>query len=253
MQNSSWFIYVINLDRSKDRMEKIESQLNQLKFPFHRISGIDGALCQPDELALLDRKSYEKLHGKRPILGELGCYLSHVKTIHEFLKSKYQYAVILEDDISLPTNLEEVLNGLVCAKNEWDMVKLSGVHNGNPMKLFKISNEYSLSILATKCTGSSAYVINRKAAAKYLQAILPMQLPYDHEFDKAWKYGIKVRAINPFPIQHENLNYSLIGTTDNRKFKWYKKFPTYSYRLKNEITRFIYSLFCLVKFLLLKR
>ncbi len=248
MQNIPWLVYVINLDRSKDRLIKIQTQLEQSAIPFIRVSGVDGAFCTSDELALLDRNAYERLHGKSPLLGELGCYLSHVKTMREFLNSQYQFAVILEDDANINQGFKDIIYDIIKIQEHWDMVKLSGAHRGTPLKLLEISDEYTLTVLLTKCTGSSAYILKRTAAQKYLQSILPMQLPYDHEFDKGWKYGLKVRAITPFPISHENEALSTIGNTKNMKFKWYRRTTTYQYRLKNELSRLIYSILSFLKF-----
>ena len=124
------------------------------------------------------------------------------------------------------------------------MVKLSGVHSGTPAAVHSINRDYHLSVMFTKCTCSSAYIINRKAALAYTNGLLPMTLPYDHEFDKGWVYGIKVRAVTPFIVKHNETVPTTITATPSQsiKFRGLKHWPTYLNRLKTEGARFVYAI-----------
>jgi len=48
------------------------------------------------------------------------------------------------------------------------MVKLSGVHSGTPVPYLEIAPGHRLAVMLSRCTGSSAYAINRRAAQAYL-------------------------------------------------------------------------------------
>jgi GR25 family glycosyltransferase involved in LPS biosynthesis len=67
-----------------------------------------------------------------PVLGELGCYLSHVQVMRGLLASAAAAALVLEDDVLLHDSLPAVLQGLMQHPARWDMVKLSAVHSGTP-------------------------------------------------------------------------------------------------------------------------
>lgn len=237
-------IYVINLDRSPQRLQEITDQLSKFGLSFHRIAAVDGKLATPEQWALLDEKAYQLRHGKTSLPGELGCYLSHIDAIRDFLKSEHQFAVILEDDAILNNGFTSVLDYLSEHYDDWDMVKLSGVHSGTPISVQQINDNYRLSVMFSKCTCSSAYMINRNAAKAYVNGLLPMTLPYDHEFDKGWTYDIKIRAVTPFLVTHNEQTPTTIISTNfqNRKLRGLNRFPTYVYRLKTEIQRLFYAI-----------
>lgn len=240
-------VYVINLDRSKDRLEWVDGQLKQQGLSYQRISAVDGRVATPSELAQLDEAKFRRCHGKLPLPGELGCYLSHVRVISEFLSSQGEFAVILEDDVILGEDFKNILAELVCCSRDWDMVKLSGVHSGTPIGIRQLDAKHELSVMLTKCTCSSAYIINRKAAKSYSEKLLPMYLPYDHEFDKGWHYGIKVRAVNPFPVSHNEVAASMISAvSENRKLPFCQRIPTHWYRIRVELKRVFCALNSLV-------
>ena len=39
-----------------------------------------------------------------------------------------------------------------------------------------------------------------------------MTVPWDHEFDRAWKYGYRLRAEKPFPVSRHRLPSTIKGT-----------------------------------------
>ncbi len=244
LANSSFGIYVINLDRSPKRLEEISKQLTRVGLSFHRVVAVDGKEATLEQLTQLDEASYQRKHGKSSLPGELGCYLSHVEAIRQFLQSGHSYAVILEDDAILEDGFSQVVQYLSHHPKPWDMVKLSGVHSGTPCAVSTINDQYRLSVMFSKCTCSSAYMLNRKAAEAYNQGLLPMSLPYDHEFDKGWTYGIKVRAVTPFVVIHNEQAPTTIITTPtiSRKLAGLHRLPAYGYRLKTELCRLGYAI-----------
>lgn len=243
VSNLSCGIYVINLDRSPKRLEEISEQLARAGLSFQRVAAVDGKEATPEQLTQLDEASYQRKHGKSSLPGELGCYLSHVEAIRQFLQSGHSYAVILEDDAILEDGFSQVVQYLSHHPKPWDMVKLSGVHSGTPCAVSTINDQYRLSVMFSKCTCSSAYMLNRKAAEAYNQGLLPMSLPYDHEFDKGWTYGIKVRAVTPFVVIHnEQAPTTIVATsTISRKLAGLHRLPAYGYRLKTELCRLSYA------------
>lgn len=235
--------YVINLDRSKDRLVAIAAQLENIGLSFIRISAVDGKQANFEELACIDEQSYQSKHGKPSLPGELGCYLSHVKAIRTFLSSDAPFALILEDDAIFDSGLCEAVSELIRYPKKWDMVKLSGVHSGTPVSVLALNSKFDLAVMFSKCTCSSAYLINRIAAQAYIEKLLPMTLPYDHEFDLGWKYQIQVRAVNPFPVVHNEAVATTIdsGSAPNFKFRGRKRWSTHLYRIRTEFSRVLYA------------
>ncbi len=241
---STW---VINLDRAPERLARIHQQLAALGLPYTRLPAVDARALLPAQHAQLDEAAYRQRHGMSPVLGELGCYLSHVAVMQAFLASPAQAALVLEDDVLLKPSLPAVLRGLLAQPARWDMVKLSAVHSGTPVAVAEAAPGHQLCVMLSRCTGSSAYLINRRAAQAYLRepgGLLPMALPYDHVFDQGWRFGLQVRLVSPTPCGHDEAIASTIVAPAGvqRKFHWTQRLPAFRYRLGNEARRLAYGL-----------
>lgn len=79
-------VFVINLDRRKDRREHFQKELSRLSISYNRISAVDG-----------ESEDVPNVDGLTP--GEVGCILSHKKVLERVIKEKIQLPLILEDDI----------------------------------------------------------------------------------------------------------------------------------------------------------
>jgi glycosyl transferase, family 25 len=236
--------WVINLDKDVERLQRITAQLAATGLDWTRTSAVYGRdLPDAERRRLLDSTAYRRKHGKEPALGELGCYLSHVAVLRAFLASAHRFALVLEDDVLLTPALLPVLQGLLVHAGRWDMVKLSRVHSGTPRPYLDLAPGSRLAVMLSRCTGSSAYIVNRRAAQAYVDGLLPMSLPYDHVFDQGWTFGLKVRLVTPTPCIHDEAIATTIDTgAGSRKFPWHRRLSAHAYRLGNELRRVRYGL-----------
>ena len=236
--------WVINLDRAPQRLARISSQLERLGLLFTRLPAVDARALTAEQRGALDEPAYRRRHGMTPVAGELGCYLSHVEAMRLFLQSDAQFALVLEDDALLRDSLPAVLQGLMRQPTRWDVAKLSAVHSGSPVPYAEVAPGHQLAVMLSRCTGSSAYLMNRRAAEAYTRGLLPMSLPYDHVFDQGWRFGLKFRLVTPTPCGHdEQIASTIVAPAGvSRKFHWTRRLPTYAYRLGNEWRRLIYGL-----------
>lgn len=193
---------VINLDRSPHRLARIAQQLEDISWPWERLSAAEGKNLPMDDAGLVDVASFKRKHGKMPLPGEVGCYLSHVWAMRRFLQTDRQYLLILEDDLRLGPDMPQVVNALMERSEQWDVVMLSGVRSGRPLHVSQLLGRYTLAVPLSRYAGSSCYLVSRHAAEVYLRDLLPMSLPYDHEYDRAWARGLKIRIVTPAPCLH---------------------------------------------------
>lgn len=236
--------WVINLDRAPQRLARLGDRLDELGLSWTRFAAIEGKHIPPEEQSrLLDQGAFERRHGMTPIPGELGCYVSHVRVMEAFLASEHGWALILEDDVRPDAALPHVLKSLMDCADRWDMVKLSAIHSGTPQLVRDLGHGFGLAVMLSRCTGASAYVVNRAAAQRYVRSLLPMRVPFDHEFDRGWVHGLRVRRVVPEACVHDDQIESTIGMPGpSRKFHWTRRWPTYGYRLKTELARVAYGL-----------
>ena len=102
--------YVINLDRSPERLSNISAQCKKYNIDFVRIPGFDGSTLDLEKLADDTACRYEMGRSIQP--GEVGCFLSHKKALDAFLSSEDDFAVILEDDAILSKNFSKSISDI---------------------------------------------------------------------------------------------------------------------------------------------
>lgn len=237
---------VINLDRAVERRAKISGALQSLGIAWERLAAVDGSRLPPAERqAKLDEREFQRRRGMPSVPGELGCYLSHVEAMRRLLDSDATCALVLEDDVLPGQELMAVVQALLSHPDRWDMVKLSAVHSGAPVRVLKLTGSHWLAVMFGSCRGSSAYLVNRFAAQRYHERLLPMSVQVDHVLDQGWRFGIKVRMVTPPPAQHDQTVASTIAQapgTGSRKFHWSRRLPSYLYRLDTEAHRVLHAL-----------
>lgn len=231
--------YIINMPEATGRRLHMESLFEDLTiFPIfiEAVVGKDLVLPQQD----FNEKRYRMAHGKRPNLSELGCYFSHLKAIEQFLEDGDDYGLILEDDLTFDASIEFLIQESLKHKDRFDLLRLSGLHNGHPVKIVSLDDKHSLVCNLTRQTGAEAYLLNRHAAKQFLRRLKPMWLPYDHAFDREWALGVKTMAINPMPILQNITPESQINATSNYKLPHIKRINVFFFRLCNEVSRIIF-------------
>lgn len=241
-------VLVINLEHSTGRLEGMRQQLDALGVAWQRVPAVLGEQLTADQRALFDAPGYRRKHGKTVNWRELGCYLSHLAAMQALLESPFEFGVVLEDDVVLGADFAPVVDALVRDAAQWDMVKLSGIRPGSPKPVKALMPGRDVCVMFSKCSGASAYVVNRRAAQSYLDQLLPMQLPFDHVFDRGWALGIQVRKVHPEVCTHSYDQGSTIDVappagqrTEAVKLPWYQRLSVYRYRLGNEWQRLLYA------------
>lgn len=128
-------VYVISLERSKDRQELIRDVLKDLDFSF--FWGVDGSKLDKADLIAKGIYSEEKaikysFDNMGMTLGEIGCALSHIKVYEDIVKNNYQRALIFEDDLMLndrfDTSIEKSISEL---PDDWDLFYLGDLGNND--------------------------------------------------------------------------------------------------------------------------
>ncbi len=235
MLPNAWKCAVINLARSTARMQCIANHLAAARIPFDRFEALDGRWIVPDHHPLFDRKLYEKRHGKAPTANEIACFMSHIGVMRAFLASDAKRCLILEDDAVFAPDFASIIHELDLVADDWDIALLYGNHFGGPCSLRRLGSQHQLVGFFFRQTGAVAYVINRTAAQAYIDNLLPMSLPIDVDFDRAWDFDIRFRGVLPFPVQ-TGRHTSEVGKP-GRKFAWYGRLGTYARRTHCELQR----------------
>ena len=238
--------YIINMPEATSRRLHMESLFENLAISPIFIEAVVGknlVLPQQD----FDEKRYRMAHGKRPNLSELGCYFSHLKAIEQFLEDGDDYGLILEDDLTFDASIESLIQESLKHKDRFDLLRLSGLHNGHPVKIVSLDDKHNLVCNLTRQTGAGAYLLNRYAAKQMLKQLKPMWLPYDHAFDREWALGLDTMSINPMPILQNITPESQINATNDYKLPRVKRISVFFFRFYNEISRAVFRTVRIIK------
>ena len=250
--------YLINLKRAKDRRKSVSEYLKNADIEFTILEAVDGKqLSLP--ISSFNETRYKLLHGKRPNLGEIGCYLSHLKALELFIRTDENYALICEDDIEFLPNLRKIINNALSSEINFDLLRLSGGSDkkrerGSPIKLARIQDEYHLAINFTFKPGTGCYLINKKGAKAVLKKLHKISLPIDHALDRDWLIGLKSLTVFPSPVtlkESLHIQNSYIQATKEYKINSFLSLWTViPYRIFNEILRTLYKSFFLLRIML---
>lgn len=192
-------IFVINLEKDKDRIEYMVNSFSQFNFNnWERIDAVYGKY-------LPDLEKYGKILNP----SQLGCYLSHMKTYQKILDQNLDYGVILEDDVTLTEwfpKLEEIISSL---PKDFDIVWIGNCRGKWPRNPCNIIPDYDYDFLEKNKVGDYVYkitedclatdnhpigcygvVVSRKFAEKFLS------IPFEKHFK---------RPIDNFLVENNSL------------------------------------------------
>jgi len=249
--------YVINLDRSVDRMERFKKDFEAFPIPFIRVPGVEGKdLVMPIKEYNATKFFYNA--GRKPSPTVIGCYLGHLKVLKTFLESDREFALICEDDVVPGPDTYEVIEQAIVHAETWDLLRLY-VHRRDITFLYrslslpdKTTVQYGLytQIGSTLC--AAAYIVNRRATEILLQKLVPMPDQYDLALFQG-RVGVRETTVLPncflWSEHSDNTTIDNISWCDSRKWKpWHIVFWTRAfYRLRVRIVRYSLQYFRMFK------
>ncbi len=209
-------IFVINLANSTERWSNTQNRFAEYGIEVQRLDAVYGAALNDAERnsvysSLINQRQYH-----RPLSnGEIGCYASHRKSWQAIIESGHEYGIVVEDDITLSSNITAVLTELDALTFDWDLIKLAPYQNRTRKIRYhhRLTQDLALGIHEKPLPGCAAYAISRDAARKLLASTHPFGRPVDSDLQHTWEHNIDIYAMLPFAI-HQDMAYdSDIGPT----------------------------------------
>jgi len=191
--------YIINLDRAKDRWDKISDKFSCTGMNVIRVPAVDGEeLSQPYPDYAPWR--YFFYYGRIATPNIIACCLSHIKALQAFLETDAQHAVICEDDVYPQPELDEVIEEAMRYSDHWDLLRLNGIKPTRGINFVKLSHGYQLCCDLKTASGNGAKIVNRHAAETIIKKLLPVKFPHDVALFYDWPVGIREVTVQPSPI-----------------------------------------------------
>jgi len=201
-------VFLINLDKSTDRLELCQNELKKYNIDFERIPGVYGKDLTTEEVETIYDESRNDKHYKKPLsLGEIGCYLSHIKCWQKIVDEKLDYAVILEDDFKLDSNFKEFESVFEQMQN-WDYVRMAFSSRKVPIvKRHKITNTRDLVYYKKIPINTLAQAVSLEGAKKLLANSKTIFRPVDVDMKHYWEKEINILGIDP-PLILDRYDFS---------------------------------------------
>jgi glycosyl transferase, family 25 len=184
-------IFLINLDRSKDRLAQIRSQARQIGLDCVRVRGVDGVNGLPGWL-----------HGEFApdaglTCGEIGCYASHLSICKLVRDHDLGPIIVIEDDILFDVDfLTLSAKAIEAAPDGWDIIHFSTKFKKPAYPIAPIGPEHAIVRYSRLPANSAAYAVSPSGASKLL-APGRRDFRYDMEFRYAWLRGLDVYGVYP--------------------------------------------------------
>ena len=138
-------IYIVNLDRSPERLTYIQRQFSKRNLEFDRMPAIDGAKLPKSELDSYKNESKNSLSHYAALSNvEIGCSLSQKQSWSIAAKSRHRATVVLEDDVQISDKFSSVIQSLYENMDENIIIDLKGKRGFFEIERISLSSDIPL-------------------------------------------------------------------------------------------------------------
>lgn len=204
-------IFLINLDRSQDRLAEFTAQAHALELHFERFPAIDGRGGIPPSM----RGEFE---GSGHLSnGEVGCYASHLSIAQRVVDQNLYGAIVLEDDAVLDEAFAALARQAVGrSPPDWDIIHFSTDFKRPAYRISELGLGRDLIRHSRLPANTAAYAISRSGAVKLCRQGI-RRLPIDMEFRYAWLRELEVFGVYPAIAQQRRGTLSTIDATSTAR------------------------------------
>lgn len=240
-------IWVINLDRSKERFNNIKNNIESFGLKFNRFSAICGKEIDIQEMDISFLCKTVLCN-----YGLIGCSLSHKMLWKQLLESGQNAYVVLEDDVIITEKTINILKKIPKYLEYYNIDFLNmnsfDIFKSFHKKVFEIDDiEFVKPILNLS---TRTYIITRNGARKLLDLLTNIYTHIDAEISLSGIFG-RINCISsrePLTLTTEYTHISTIGKQGKKSFilcilkffrlydiYWFLNSPIYTLFLKYEV------------------
>ncbi|MCQ2390297.1 MAG: glycosyltransferase family 25 protein [Kiritimatiellae bacterium] len=228
--------FVVNLDRSRDRMSEVDAELKRVGIEYERVSAVDGSNLSAAELNTdVCRFQMCRCMGRRLRLAEIGCALSNLKVHRTALAENLPRWAVFEDDVVVDAEAWRQAVETIEETDEpnvptvWLLNDGHGVADPGTRKVVRLLGNQR-GIMHT--WGTLGYALNAAAARRILELAWPVRYCAD-----AWstycRKGVEVRVVFPNAVREKpsssQFSTVLSKTDHGRLWVWYGHFVKFRY------------------------
>ncbi|UXN06067.1 glycosyltransferase family 25 protein [Bartonella sp. HY761] len=99
-------LYVINLDRTPERLQRLQEIFGDLQLELTRVAAIDAQNLNDDDVNEIQKNN---IWSEPLTKGEIACFLSHARALQLIADGDDEYGAIFEDDVELGEGAQDIL------------------------------------------------------------------------------------------------------------------------------------------------
>jgi GR25 family glycosyltransferase involved in LPS biosynthesis len=200
-------IIIVSLERALDRLQNMKTQLEKLSITnAYFYPAFDGKQITNETFNInIDIHSgYVYRQGIKLLNSDIGCLLSHAGALTVAKTLNWEYAIILEDDMTLCEDFIKRIKYLFkILPKDWEHVYLSGMPHFKPFDKIRADNvnKNFLNIqpsIWTSCT--YAYMVKKEAYLKIIKRLSSMETTVDDLINKCIFEDKKIISYTYFPF-----------------------------------------------------
>lgn len=214
--------YVVNMEKDTQKRTRIEAQLvNHPELEYQIWKAVEGRKLSEQEQKEMVRPEFYSRYGRNATLPAIGCALSHIGIYRDMISTHTRYALVLEDDAILSSDLKldyickmldtEEPVAILLTPDFWYQKNIEKLKVDSIYNIYRLNDGYM----------TSGYAINLAAAKLILPKLFPVQFTAD-----AWSafisYGVKLYGIVPHVISYPD-GYGEIGMSQHTHKTIYEK------------------------------
>ena len=232
-------VYIVNLKTDKNRRKNIIKELVKQNIKnYEIIDAIDGNKLNKNKLNLVTFKDKNHINPWNSKLSpsQIGCALSHIKIYKKFIETKFNFALILEDDAVFLNNFSNNLKNFLLKnfKYKKQIILLSELKEFYKKPLDS-KDGYEI-VNVTNAFFTHAYMINKEAAKSIISFNYPVKTIADNFVLFKIYCKIKITGLNPFLLDQDKKNFkSSINSEETIKKVFLIKRTIY--KIKNKILK----------------
>jgi glycosyl transferase family 25 len=208
MQNEQIPIFLINLERSAARLQRMTDRLERLGLTFERILAVEGrVLTECEKKALNPPRLWQ--YKRSPC--EIACYASHLKAIRLVVDRQLPRAIILEDDAMFDDDFGVWARSDCLLPKGTHILKLEGFGALNTIKIpIAHYKNRAINFAYKSSGGAAAYLITLNGAKKALEKLNIVRGQIDDDLFGYWKNGLRIYEVFPFPARQDGIDQATL-------------------------------------------
>lgn len=184
--NNRMQVRVINLDRSPERLARIAGELDAAGLRFDRYAARNMGGVDLATISHYDAGRAKSRLGRELSRGEVGCFMSHMAVLEEFVASSADVLMVLEDDTHVPASTKTFAATLLGHLDEygedgWHCVNLALSYPKRRMQVAEIAG-HTLFRAFFFPVYNSALIWSRSGARSFIDWVAQngIWMPVDH-------------------------------------------------------------------------